>query len=181
MSELRTNKIFPKDGLPVGASGGGIIQIVEKVITTRTAVSTQGTYQNLTDFNTSITPNSASNKILVECSVSTYLVTNSTANSVYAGIRILRNGTPIYIPMTDTVTGGPVDFGFGLQGFNNVLDIFSRPKLEVLDTPATTSSVTYTFQASLYLNSNGRVLDVNRNFQKNPAGKSFVRLTEISG
>ena len=27
MSELRTNKIYPKDGLPSGAWGGGIIQI----------------------------------------------------------------------------------------------------------------------------------------------------------
>ena len=29
MSELRTNRIVPRDGLPSGADGGGIIQIVK--------------------------------------------------------------------------------------------------------------------------------------------------------
>jgi|DEB0MinimDraft_6_1074348.scaffolds.fasta_scaffold06841_6 hypothetical protein len=183
MSELRTNKIFPKDGLPVGASGGGIIQIVQKKITTLTVITTQANYTNLTNFDTSITPNSASNKILVECNPSAYLITNTSANSVYAGIRILRNGTPIYTPITDTTTGGPVDFGWGTGGTFNFgsIDQFSRPKLEVLDTPATTSSVTYTFQASLFLNSDGRTLEINRSAFKDPTGQSFVTLTEISG
>ena len=27
MSELRTNKILPRDGLPSGAYGGGIVQV----------------------------------------------------------------------------------------------------------------------------------------------------------
>ena len=34
MSELRTNRIVPRDGIPSGASGGGIVQVVfvKKVI-----------------------------------------------------------------------------------------------------------------------------------------------------
>jgi len=34
MSELRTNRIFPRDGLPAGAAGGGIIQVVRAQNTT---------------------------------------------------------------------------------------------------------------------------------------------------
>ena len=34
MSELRTNKIYPRDGLPSGASGGGIVQVVQEIATT---------------------------------------------------------------------------------------------------------------------------------------------------
>ena len=35
MSELRTNKIYPRDGLPAGATAGGIIQMVEVIILTK--------------------------------------------------------------------------------------------------------------------------------------------------
>ena len=34
MSELRTNKIYPRDGLPAGANGG-IVQIVRALLTHR--------------------------------------------------------------------------------------------------------------------------------------------------
>ena len=39
MSELRTNKIYPRDGLPAGASGGGIIQTVTANDTTSTTLN----------------------------------------------------------------------------------------------------------------------------------------------
>ncbi len=33
MSELRTNRIVPRDGLPAGAAGGGIIQVRNTTVT----------------------------------------------------------------------------------------------------------------------------------------------------
>ena len=63
MSELRTNKILPRDGLPSGAYGGGIVQVqtYQKDSTVTTTSSSiielhQGT----------ITPTSSTNKILVD-------------------------------------------------------------------------------------------------------------------
>jgi len=43
MSALRTNKIYPRDGLPAGASGGGIIQVVEGAAITNTRDTTTTT------------------------------------------------------------------------------------------------------------------------------------------
>ena len=39
MSELRTNQIFPRDGKPAGAIGGGIIQVA---VTQKSDVFTWG-------------------------------------------------------------------------------------------------------------------------------------------
>ena len=62
MSELRTNRIVPRDGLPSGASGGGIIQVVQSVVTS----SSTGTGATAASVMTcGITPTSSANKILV--------------------------------------------------------------------------------------------------------------------
>ena len=53
MSELRTNKIYPRDGLPAGVSGG-IIQIVEKIDSTaNTTTSTSWTNSGVDGLNIS--------------------------------------------------------------------------------------------------------------------------------
>ena len=46
MSQLRTNSIVPLDGLPVGASGGGIVQTAQ-VTTTGTDSTTSTTYTDV--------------------------------------------------------------------------------------------------------------------------------------
>ena len=61
MSELRTNRIVPRDGLPSG-SAGGIIQV--QSTTTNTAVSNTDTASNLDLMSVNITPNFSSSKIL---------------------------------------------------------------------------------------------------------------------
>ena len=65
MSELRTNKIYPRDGLPAGANGG-IVQIVRATANTQIQV----TANTDTDIiSATITPTSSSNKILISISV----------------------------------------------------------------------------------------------------------------
>ena len=65
MSELRTNKIYPRDGLPAGATAGGIIQMVEVTNTDQTTFGSTPSDWTATGFSASITPTSASNKVLV--------------------------------------------------------------------------------------------------------------------
>ena len=85
MSELRTNKIVPRDGLPSGAIGGGIIQVVRAQNTSQNQTpSSTGTW---TDVNPSvtITPTRASNLVIIETSV--MCIAN---NNAYVGFRLLR-------------------------------------------------------------------------------------------
>ena len=66
MSELRTNKIYPRDGLPAGANGG----IVQIVMATLANTQIQVTANTDTDIiSATITPTSSSNKILISISV----------------------------------------------------------------------------------------------------------------
>ena len=63
---LKTDKIFPRNGK--AGDGGGIIQVVQTVKTdtfTTTSVVSSGGYVDLTGLAVTITPQSASNKILV--------------------------------------------------------------------------------------------------------------------
>lgn len=135
MSQLKVDSIVPSGGLPVGADGGGIIQCVQ---TTLTSASTFNlalqTWSNTSIIPTSITPRSSSNKIMVQLTLS--------AGS-YDGqlIRLKRGSTPIFVGDSvasrarASVTAGP-------QRYGNYYDV-SIFTLTYIDSPATTSSVTY--------------------------------------
>ena len=81
---LKTNKIFPRDG-KVG-DGGGIIQVVQTVKTdvfTTTSVVSSGGYVDITGLAVTITPQSASNKILCRA-----IIYNSVASNNVIFFRI---------------------------------------------------------------------------------------------
>ena len=65
MSELRTNRIIPRDGLPSG-SAGGIIQTKMGVTTSQTT-TTSGNW-DATALSVTITPTRSDSKILIMCS-----------------------------------------------------------------------------------------------------------------
>ena len=67
MSELRTNRIVPGDGLVSGTfNGGGIIQ-VKQTLKTDSFHTTSQTYTDITGMNISITPTRSDSKILLQC------------------------------------------------------------------------------------------------------------------
>ena len=90
MSELRTNRIIPRDGLVSGASGG-IIQVVSTHITA--AFTTQSeTYTDITGHSVTITPTRADSKILIDYRVSWM---HTSSNGATASLRLLRDSTVI--------------------------------------------------------------------------------------
>ena len=72
MSELRTNRIVPRDGLPAG-SAGGIIQVVSvakrDIFSTTNGVTGSG-YAPVTGLAATITPTRSDSKILVNVNLS---------------------------------------------------------------------------------------------------------------
>ena len=91
MSELRTNRIIPRDGLPSGSSGG-IIQV--KSVTKTDPFDTLSTsYTDVTGLAVSITPTRADSKILV-----TYHTNAAMEDIAHVGaLRLVRDSTPIFI------------------------------------------------------------------------------------
>ena len=139
MSELRTNKIYPRDGLPAGASGGGIVQVVHAA-TDEHFTSTSIT--PITIVSATITPTSASNKILIQYTAAV----SYDAGSSHANICILKNGAKIAASNNSNIDPGEqyranktyYDNGGASDG--NTMNSLSG---SFLDSPATTSAITY--------------------------------------
>jgi hypothetical protein len=118
------------------ATAGTVLQVVQATSTTVTTVtSTSFTDSGLSG---SITPTSASSKILVLITQPIYVARTSATN--WTGtVQIVRDSTAIWVP---------ANFTLGLVLGTSTVDATSRTymTLNYLDSPATTSSVTYKTQ-----------------------------------
>jgi hypothetical protein len=119
-------------------SGGKVVQVVA-ASTTQQVESSTSTFID-SDLTATITPTSASNKVLVMVSQNgLYKDTNNTGMN----LKCLRGATQIGL-WQELVTTGAASFQLGTMGFS------------ILDTPATTSATTYKTQFMSYAN-NARV------------------------
>ena len=141
-------------GLNIASSdlpAGSILQVVSTT-KTDTFTSSSTSFVDITGLSATITPRSTSSKILVMASVA-----SGNTGSQQSGFRFMRDATPIAV---GDAAGSrtPVTIGayFGGSISNYHLSTLTS---QVLDTPGTTSSVTYKVQG----NTNGDTLTINRN------------------
>ena len=168
-SELRVDKIIPTSGVPTGG-GGGIIQVVHEKRTT----SFTTTSQTYVDFMTAtITPKFNTSKILI--SFGLYGGTNGDVNHPYASI--FRDSTEI---------GSATDTGSRTGAsavFNNVTQQQIFGGNQHLDSPATTSAITYRIKVRT---SNTQTAYFGRSARDNNAvaydgrTSSFLTVMEVS-
>ena len=156
MSELRTNKIYPRDGLPAGASGG-IVQTVYQTIEP-TVTSTSNTLISA-GFSISITPTSSSNKILVLGNMGGC---DKRTNNTYMRVVLYRNGSAIYTPESQALWTNNTDSSSQTVSF------------QYLDSPSTTSAVSY----DVYISSVGANSQVSVQWS---GAYSSMTLMEVSG
>lgn len=125
----------PASGMPTGS----VIQTVQASTTTRVQI-TNSTYTD-TNLTASITPTSATSKILVLISqnIGTY---NSSNVGTSGNLRIVRDSTTVFTSenVISTVAG---------LGNASELRVAGQYSFSYLDSPATTSSITYKTQANL--------------------------------
>ena len=136
---LKTNKIFPRNG-KVG-DGGGIIQVVQTVkndVFTTSSVVSSGGYVDITGLAVTITPQSASNKILVRA-----CMYNGVASNNVNFFRLLRGSTFINQPSGTSSSGA----SYNAHAFSYYDATYQDSTvIELLDSPATTSATTYKIQ-----------------------------------
>ena len=158
-SELRVDRIIPVNGVPTGG-GGGVIQVVQSQITVQDQVTTATTWTDTT-LTATITPTRSDSKILINC---TCHASNGDANQNNdARFRIVRDGTEVCKTRQRF-------YDYGANG--GYVD--TTMSMLFLDTPATTSSVTYTLQ--FYLATGDRV-----RISESGQGNSSLILMEVSG
>ena len=179
MSTIKVDRIEPQDGLQNNAMGG-IVQVVRVVHTGQ--VSSNSTTYVSTGLQASITPRSASNKIMVSFEHSVYHNNGVPGGTViFHGIRIKKGTQVIYTPPTNQ--NGPYDFGLHNFNTNTYSSITGRSRVEYLDSPATTGSITYSTEIALHNNTAGNegIVYVNYNASETTvAPQSWMTLIEIT-
>ena len=175
MSELRTNRIVPRDGLPSGSSGG-IIQIKSATKTDR-QLSNSSAYVDVTGMSVSITPTRSDSKIFIMINVH---VGGDQAS--YLAFRVLRDSTVVTQGTHATGNRTNVSFGGRIdQNYDNYMMSFN-----FLDSPSTTSATTYKLQVSDAYDSSNRNIVINgtgddANDTYTLCGTSTITVMEVSG
>ena len=152
MSEIKSNKISPATGtdFTLGDSGdtitvssggtlyapGHVIQVVSMTASSEVNV-TDTTYAD-TGLTLAITPTSTSSKVFIMIQCKTTGQDNSSTRGGKVGLQILRDSTIVYGPIATAIyVGGPSSVNRQSQNWN---------QLQYLDSPSTTSAVTYKLQ-----------------------------------
>ena len=163
-SELRVDRIIPVNGVPTGG-GGGIIQMVQTQSQANDA-SSSSSYELVSTYDTSITPTSSTSKILVILSLQSR-VYNGGGAEARAYFALSRDNGSSYICQQITRS-----YDYGTSGSLIETANFG---VTYLDSPATTSSITY----RLYVKMNGGTA-----WEINPYSSinmSTLTLMEVSG
>ena len=95
MSELRTNRIVPRDGLPSGSSGG-IIQ-VKQTVKTDTFSKNSSSWADITGMSVSIAPTRADSKVFVMVDIK---IGTDHGDSDFH-IKLVRGSTDVYVGDTE--------------------------------------------------------------------------------
>jgi hypothetical protein len=165
MSTLRVGNITATGGtgtitVPTGnqiVQAGAVLQVVSASKTDTFSSSAATPFVDVTGLSVTITPSSTSSKILV--------IANGSAGSV-AFLRLMRNSTEIHVGSNPSNRIAATTTT--LSAASNLSDTWA---LNVLDSPNTTSAVTYKIQGR----GEGGVFHINRASTDTDAGTSFSR------
>lgn len=145
-SQLRVDRISPANGSEIiidGFSGGegNIIQVVSKekndTFSTNSLIPDfGGQYVPIDGLTLSITPSSASSKILIS-----WMINVSTSADHSAQCKIVRNGTAIGVPSTGSSTGNACSFMIQNRASDQIVPFSGT----FLDSPSNTSETEYSF------------------------------------
>ena len=150
-SELRVDKIVPTAGVPTGG-GGGIVQVKYAIKNDTQSIAAQGSYNWVVDISglsLSITPKFSTSKFLVQMHIGCHGTTGNAACT----FRIYRDSTDI----TQTAANSDSRMGATVFYNSNNTAMGIPASINVLDSPATTSAITYkvtgyTNAGTLYIN-----------------------------
>lgn len=149
---------------------GCVLQVVQGVVSTAISFSTVNSWSDVTGLSASITPSSTSSKILVIANIKAQSSQNCTS-------RILRDSTVIGAstepsPGSRTVGSGGDFYGSGSGGGTGQAQTHF-----FLDTPSSTSSLTYKLQYYCYT---GGVLYLNTTYANTNASYTFLGISTLT-
>ena len=176
--------LIPRDGLPSG-SNGGIIQVVQVVKTDAESLTSNNTEQLIPGMEATITPTRSDSKVLVQV-----VLHASVGGSFAAHYAVLRRGST-NICIGDAGNVNQARATLSLQSPNHYSDNHSglygpgQSCINFLDSPATTSAVTYGLYHADGSSGATNALYINRSIGNDQSYynrvASTITLMEVSG
>ena len=151
---------------------GKILQVVQAV-KTDTQSTTSATFADVSGLSVSITPASSSNKILVRCNVY-----GSAQQNSFAGYKVLRDSTAL--GLGTAATGNQTNVSFSTFITNNSSSAYGlrNGSFEFLDSPSSSSSLTYKIQfASIF---NSHTVYINRGYTTDNSAMNMFASSSIT-
>lgn len=177
ITTLRTGAIQTTAGKAILNTTGSILQVVQTIKTDTFYSSTAETFYDVTGMSATITPTSSSNKILVSVNLGKVCGINNNT------FRVTRNGV---VANVGDAAGSRPQSQFGDSNQGRDANHTGSLAFTYLDSPATTSAVTYQLQVRAEVISsqgfglNRSYTDGDANFGYNFRGVSTVVLMEVS-
>ena len=180
MSELRTNRIVPRDGLVSGTGvGGGIIQVKNNIITSTDNNSTASAAFWNTSVSVAIVPTRSDSKILI----SGHVCCSVTGPQYNIGVVIYKDGSILSGARGDAASNRSRVLASGsMHDSDNSMESIS---FNYMDTADNTSSRTYSV-AIMNPSSITRVVYLNRGVTDTDSslytrGASVITVMEVTG
>lgn len=164
MSEIRVDAIKTRAGAVPTANDvginvtGNVLQVVNA--STTTEVATTSTTFIDTGLTASITPSSTSSKILLLYTLQQF----TNANGAVSKFKLFRDSTELIL--------------FGFQGYAGSSTLMSKGSHQFLDSPSTTSAITYKVQFNSAIGGFNALMQYD---DSNGDGISEMTLMEIAG
>jgi len=167
--------ILNSSGRAILNQTGGILQVVS-TNKTDTFSTTSTSFTDITGLSVTITPSSTSSRIVVFCDTT---ITAGGGSGGFYGVRLMRDSTAIDIGAT-AGSRTRASYGSNTQSDDNMTKTGS---FNFVDSPATTSAVTYKLQAQVY--SSGTIYINRQTTDSDSAGygrfASTITVMEIAG
>jgi len=169
LTKINNNTLSAITGLPAGV-GGKVLQVVT-AFKSDSFSTTSGTFTDVTGMSVSITPSSTSSKILIHCRFSTFNDSDSRVNA----FNLVRNSTAIAQPVSSAFQSTVLVIS---DDPANVNANYAPIAIHHLDSPSTTSAITYKLQMKTNDSSTARVGNRNDGIMSNSAD---ITVMEIAG
>jgi len=165
MSELRTNRIIPRDGVPSGSFGGGIIQVRFAQLSSQLLLTSNGDI-----LSGNITPVRSDSNILVDIRLRAREESGNNAQW-YVGLRKTIGGVDSYPGGRYMMHSRSHPTYSGWAGFYQC----------IFDQTGGSSQITYTIAAGPWGSNNGTTFRVNSSTGDGETNGAQLIMYEISG
>lgn len=135
---------------------GHVVQVLQTNYTGTTSISGT-TFQEITDLAITITPKFANSKILWSCSIA-----QGESSDCFPAYKLLRDSTALNVAASIGPGQAATFAGTRTQASTRDQYLLSQLSYQYLDSPATTSAITYKVQARPMGATSGRTIYINR-------------------